>query len=73
MELEQQKHYYLHAQHHYLDIQVNDLETGISFYMHRIKEGLYRIKGRQGHRVFLREKGRPHYCQLQRGHEEGSK
>lgn len=41
MELEQQKHYYLHAQHHYLDIQVNDLETGISFYMHRIKEGLY--------------------------------
>lgn len=41
MEQEKQKHYYLQAQHHYLDIQANDLETGISFYMYRIKEGLY--------------------------------
>lgn len=31
MEQEKQKHYYLQAQHHYLDIQANDLETGISF------------------------------------------
>lgn len=41
MELEKQKHYYLQAQYHHLDIQANDLESGISFYMHRIKEGLY--------------------------------
>ncbi len=41
MEQEKQKHYYLQAQYHYLDIQANDLEGEGSFYMHRIKEGLY--------------------------------